>query len=457
MLGKHWLNRYESIDMRGSAIERSQHRQRKLGGIIRWYFDHVMESLPLMLQAALLLLGCALSRYLWQIDVIVASVVLGVTSFGVIFYLFVIIAGSASESCPYQTPVAPMFRHILRYLHLHLLPTLRSAPVVISFFVSSSLSHLSLVSSCYSGPSDWWSNMQRPWYSTNNLINILLIPVFLFASLAHDVYYLGRSILRLLAAFCKVVYRQFTSSRRTTYRWFVDISSLRTPGPCPQTVTMDLRCISWILQTSLDKAVHLSAFKHLISMPELARFDPTLVFDCFNIFTRCISIRDGRVVTMQGLEQLATASAGGLFRTLHHLATTDPTSSILTDLQHHYNEFFPSELDFTSLPFRSTMTKIHALAGRFGNPRDIRWYNYPMSIQEHIPFARRMVQAAQESYQQSRGKKVPRWILRSTLYFLSLCPISPPSIIVDCLTIVAIDLNCDVSNFVISDERYVQV
>jgi hypothetical protein len=34
MLGEQWLNRYQSTDMRGSAIERSHDRQQKLGGII---------------------------------------------------------------------------------------------------------------------------------------------------------------------------------------------------------------------------------------------------------------------------------------------------------------------------------------------------------------------------------------------------------------------------------------
>jgi len=77
MLGKQWLNRYASIDMRGSAIERSQNRQQKLDGVVAWYFDHVMESLPLMLQVALLLLGCALSLYLREIDTTIALVVLG--------------------------------------------------------------------------------------------------------------------------------------------------------------------------------------------------------------------------------------------------------------------------------------------------------------------------------------------------------------------------------------------
>jgi len=117
MLGKQWLNRYASTDMRGSAIERSQNRQRKLNGIVTWYFDHVMESLPLMLQIALLLLGCALSNYLWGVDITTASVVLGVTSLGAISYLFVVVAGTASVSCPYQTPGARILRYTIGVLH----------------------------------------------------------------------------------------------------------------------------------------------------------------------------------------------------------------------------------------------------------------------------------------------------------------------------------------------------
>lgn len=40
MLSKQQLNRYISTDMRGTAIECSQNRQRKPDGIISWYFDH---------------------------------------------------------------------------------------------------------------------------------------------------------------------------------------------------------------------------------------------------------------------------------------------------------------------------------------------------------------------------------------------------------------------------------
>jgi len=114
MLGKQWLKRYASVDMRGSAIERSQNRQRKLNGIVTWYFDHVMELLPLMLQFALLLLGGALSRYLWGIDKTVGSAVLTVISLGAGFYAFIIVAGTASKSCPYQTPGAQIIRYLWR-------------------------------------------------------------------------------------------------------------------------------------------------------------------------------------------------------------------------------------------------------------------------------------------------------------------------------------------------------
>ena len=119
MLGRQWLNRYVSTNNRGSAIERCHNRQRKLDGIAAWYFDSVMESLPLMLQIALLLLGCALSRYLWEISMTVASVVIGVTSFGLLLYLFILVVGTTWESCPYQTPGS----HFFRYLRSTLYPT----------------------------------------------------------------------------------------------------------------------------------------------------------------------------------------------------------------------------------------------------------------------------------------------------------------------------------------------
>ena len=104
-----------------AGVECSQSRQGKPDGIVAWYFNNVMDSLSLMLQVALILFCCALSRYLWEIDITIPLVVLGVASFGVLCYLFIVNTGTVSESCPYQTP----YSHILRYhIHLRLLPAL---------------------------------------------------------------------------------------------------------------------------------------------------------------------------------------------------------------------------------------------------------------------------------------------------------------------------------------------
>lgn len=114
MLGKQWLNRFGKVKVRGSEIDESQNRQRKLSGMVSWKFDLVMESLPLMLQSALLLLGYALSRYLWTINLTVASVVIGITCIGLAFYVFIVIAATIRDNCPFQTPASHILRSIYR-------------------------------------------------------------------------------------------------------------------------------------------------------------------------------------------------------------------------------------------------------------------------------------------------------------------------------------------------------
>ena len=114
ILGKQWLNRYAKVDMRGSLIDRSRDRQRKIDGMSTWGFSFVMESLPLMLQIALLLLGAALSKYLFTIDKVVAAVVVGFTALGLLFYVVIVLFAILSYNCPYQTPASLIFRFIIR-------------------------------------------------------------------------------------------------------------------------------------------------------------------------------------------------------------------------------------------------------------------------------------------------------------------------------------------------------
>jgi len=443
MLGKQWVNRYASTDMRGTAIERSQDRQRKLDGIIAWYFDHVMESLPLMLQIALLLLACALTRYLWNINITVASVILGITSFGFIFYLAIVVAGSASESCPYQTPGSRFVRHALP----DILRALRSTPSTIfhisSGFIQASVFCGRVIKFC-SDCRRTWNWVESTWdlvkYILAFFITVLIVTVFsLPFSLVKDVYQLGQVILQRSATLCRTVYRRLT-------------------GSSPQTHALDLRCVSWMLQTSLDKSVRLSTLKHLeLLMSTPADFDPALVAYCFNDFVGCINVSDCQVVVMQGFGELAAASALCFFHTISHLSIVHPALRVLEDINQRYTEVFPANVDFHGHTFSHAMNAIHNVFIRSVDRRHFTWDDYNPPNDEHAVVAQVLLKLVWFGYQRTQKTKAPRLTLRFALHTLSLDPLPPTSIVADCLSIIAIDLGCDVSNTgaATTDERCV--
>jgi len=115
MLGKQWVNRYLR-NRGGSAADKSRDRQRKLDGLQKWHFHLAIESLPVMLQLALLLLGCALSQYLWTINRTVAGLIIAVTVLGVTLYVFLTLAATLYYNCPYQTPPSTLTRTVINYL-----------------------------------------------------------------------------------------------------------------------------------------------------------------------------------------------------------------------------------------------------------------------------------------------------------------------------------------------------
>ena len=262
VLGKQWLNRYELKGLRGSDIERDQERQRKLDGVEAWYFEAVMGSLPLMLQAALLLLGCALSLYLWGIDTTIASVVLGITSFGLIFYLFIIIAGVATENCPYQTPASQFFCYLGRnFGNVVAFPfreTLRVVRNNVEFY--------------------------HPWSFRGNLKKFFW---HLLSEVPPAIAIDARRLWRVVKEIVVLPARLFRAHNRTH-------DTYPTPGPrsTPQTAVLDVRCISWTINTSFNNDVRTSVLKYLTSVLGDAEFDPNLVVGCYNIFVGAISIDD---------------------------------------------------------------------------------------------------------------------------------------------------------------------
>jgi hypothetical protein len=433
MLGKQWLNRYSSTDMRGTGIERSQNRQRKLNGIVNWYFDNVMESLPVMLQVALLLLGCALSRYLWEIEATVAYVVLGVTALGVIFYAFFVVAGAASASCPYQTPGARIIRRI-HYYTLHYI-----LPPILSFLRSTFRALIDnptcpLFSGCTMGE-DWICALPAC---------ILCFPFLL----VYGAYVLARAIVRAPIALVRTV-RSWCHRMSNWIRSARSAQALRLNQPV---AALDSQCISWILRTSLEKGIRLSTLKFLATMPTLVDFNPALFLDCFDIFIDCIKTNEHNPVIVQGMERLAEASAACFFAIYSHLSIMDPMSSVLLDICQRYRGIFPQDLDLSGLPFPHALGTIHQAIypyWRFKMP--IEWRGHKPTNHKHIAVARAISKLSWFKHQQGQ---VPSPCLSFAFHYLSQDTLPPPPVIADCLLIMAIDMGCNVPNDIVFGERY---
>ena len=135
MLGKQWVNRYLR-NRGGSAADKSRNRQQKLDGLRKWHFHLAMESLPVMLQFALLLLGSALSQYLWTICRAVAGLIIAVSIFGLTLYVFLTLAATLHYNCPYQTPPSLLARTIIKYLTHSDAGFVRSLRSLLAFFPS---------------------------------------------------------------------------------------------------------------------------------------------------------------------------------------------------------------------------------------------------------------------------------------------------------------------------------
>ena len=446
MLGKQWLNRYASVDMRGSAIERSQNRQRKLDGIVTWYFDHVMEALPLMLQIALLLLGCALSRYLWEINTTIASVVIGVTSVGVLFYLFIVVAGAAFVSCPYQTPSARILRSIPDIISLipdtfHYIPHIPG-------ILHSILSTLIEQSWSYSVIMFWGEESTHSQTNiVNTLLSILLLPILLILDTIHLLVTLPQRLHLSLQQ-----------------------------GSEHQAAVLNLRCILWTLQTSLDGPVRLLTLNYLTTT-KLTYFDPTLVGVCLNILIGCTSTSHMGVVITPGSEQLAKVSALCCLHTLSHLVAMDPIPRTLEHVRQQYARTFPIRANNCPIPFFHTLGAIHCIlysthfepenilhhkqkvtswryhdqlsshssrSPSLSRPSSPGWQNwwdgYRPSSDEYVIVAHALAKVAKFEYQRNGCRKVPRWLLCFALRSLSQSPLPPTSVVINCLSIIALDL-----------------
>jgi len=413
MLGKQWLNIYAATDVRGSAAQRSQNRQQKFDALVEWRFGYLMELLPLMLQAGLFLLCLALARYFWEIDTTAAYVVIGVTSIGIVLYIAIIGAAAVFTSCPYRTPGS----RLTRFLCCSTTLITRIAIELISAQVMVLVRYHSWFWKSY-------TSIQQPKPFAFNQELKTVITQFLLIVI--ETYDLGID-LGLISV------QDFIIALQVYYSWRVPPVTERG---------LDLRCASWMIRESLDKAVRTSALKYLQTITRSPYFEPSTITGCFNVFISCINISGRDVAIVQGSEELATLSATCFLRTIlgHPASPAYTYRPALEEVRQHYKQTFPHPPDFGTLPVCYTMTIIHY---RLSNQRyrKVSWRDCRSSSRDHPFVAQTLAEFAKPPKQRGRPK-VPRWILRFALHSLSLDPLPPTSVIADCLSIVATDIGC---------------
>ena len=230
---------------------------------------------------------------------------------------------------------------------------------------------------------------------------------------------------------------------------------------------LDLHCILWTLQTSVDGSVRQSALEYLATMT-LDNFNPIhFVTSWFDILLKCVQVTNGSVVIIQGSELVAEKSSLFCLHMLSRVVVADPTPlKVLEDVRQQFTTAFPSKTNFGDLSVSYPLGIIHSVfcssrteglgdifltesSMRPLAPRVVRWRvqwdNYQLSGGDHAIVTPALVKLAQFGYEGSGERaKVPRWLLRFALHSLSRDPLPPPAVISDSLLIIAIDLECNV-------------
>ena len=382
-------------------------------------------------------------------------------TFGVLFYLFIVVAGVISVNCPYQTPGADFIRHIPDILY-HIQDTIHSIRDIFRRILRRLL---------------WVFGTPYPAFRTfikesyclgvltelaNNLRWIYAgFRCHLLPNVAFDLLYTFLSTIPLLpfalaADACKVIIRLLVGLTRQVYHALLELLKQQM-----LVQVLDLRCISWTLKISVDEPVRRSALEFLAIMM-LDDSDPTqVVADWFDILLNCVKVTNRTVTIVQGLEELTATASLFCLRMLSHLVVMDPTPKILEDVRRRYIRTIPSETSFADPLVRCILGAIHRVfhqnhvQGRilpFPQHRvqwRVQWNNYEPSSDEHVKVACALTNFAWFEYRRSgSSEKVPRWILRFALHSLSRDPLPPASVVTDSLSIIAIDLGCDVSDIV---------
>ena len=388
ILGKQWLNRYASVE-RGSVIDRGRQRKRKMDGMVTWKFGLVMECLPLILQAALLLFGYALSNYLFFINKVVASVVIGFTSFGLLLYLLVVAAATLSYNCPFQTPLSHILRLLIHFDDEHRKYLRRSRKWLGSIFQMR--------------------RWQRPKPGAPNGLGGVDTPGGSGPG-DHIELHVANLPERLAPIFDKEI------------DWDVHI--------------LDSNCIAWMFDMSMemDVATTIAGF-----IPEIIWYTDIRTVPLerlYNTVLKCFDRSSGRPILKPGLRDHAYLNAKALVHiSIQHRCTGDVSADTAFNSIKNRHQFMKLGDYEGDSDLGSTLGIMDRVFGEFG-PMD--WQDYSFTIPHHAWMAHILLYRAWDL--RRKGISVPDYIKEFVLHSHKLEPAPPASIAADCLFIAGLVL-----------------
>lgn len=103
MLSKEWLQNYDRTGPPSLLPEeQGRRRQQKYDGAKRWHLEETVQFLPNILLFSVLLFPVGLIRLLIPMNTVVGGFVIALVGLGTILSFATIVAGSFSQSFPYQ-------------------------------------------------------------------------------------------------------------------------------------------------------------------------------------------------------------------------------------------------------------------------------------------------------------------------------------------------------------------
>ena len=395
MLGKQWLNRYDQVEMRRSVVDRSRHRQGKMDGMITWHFDLVMESLPLMLQAALLLLGYALSEYLFSINKTVAGVLIGFTTAGLLFYLLIVSAATLSYNCPFQTPLSRILIYLTRFDNGH------------KKYLGRIFKKKNRRRPKSSGPHSWRGDMSRPG-------DHIMVPM-----------------------------ANVPDQLDPLFKKEIDLDDF----------VLDSKCITWMFDTSMDADATMAIMRFIPEVVWHAGIRTTPLERIYDTVLDRFDRSSGRPVVIPKLREVTYLSAKALL----HLAIqrkcigNESDKAIFKSISTRHPIMGSGHYEGDS-DLEATLGIIDRV---FGDSEPMHWQSFVFTIPHHAWMGHILLYRAWDTL--GKGESLPDYIKDFVLYSLRLDPTPPSTIVADCLFIVGlvVGIKLHADDLHIADKRWV--